>query len=340
MNPSIKKKIGRHLYVQLAKIMGFPSFVHIELTNKCNLRCEMCEYNKITNKGNKLSFEKFKKIFDEVIKSNPLSKIYPKLLLFDLTGIGENLLHEEFFKILGYMKAKKVTITFATNATLLNKKNSKRLIDLGLDILFISIDGATKKTYEGIRKGAKFEKVMENIKQFNNLKNKMNKNKPEVIIRFLASKHNLEEMPQMIDIADSIGVKNISMTNMNTSKEFNHLRADIKRFNELKKEVLKKAAEKNIRVDFGFTKKRPINECKRPFNSMYVTSEGYVLPCCFINQGGRYQEIINNHNLGNVLKENIKDIWKSKKYKQLHKTIKQGESPEVCKDCYLYYPLK
>lgn len=287
-----------------------------------------------------MNFENFKQLFDSIIKSNPVAKISPRLLLFDLTGIGENLLNKDFIKILRYMKSKGVTVSFATNATLLDRKKSEELIKTGVDLIFLSIDGATKETYERIRKGANFEKVKNNIISFNEIRKSLKKKKPKFVIRFLVSSVNIKEMPMMIDLAKSIGVKIVSITKLNTSKKNKYLLPDDKLFEELRKETIERAGKQELDVDFGFTKTRPITSCKRPFNSMYISSEGFVLPCCFINQGGKYEEIKKKYNLGNVFKTNIKDIWNSKNFKELRKTIRQGKAPPVCRDCYLYYPLK
>ncbi len=333
------RRIATKIYVGLARVLKFPSFIQFEPSKKCNLQCEMCEYNKISG-GKVMNFKEFKPIFKDIIKANPLSKIFPKIMLFDMTGIGEGLMNPDFLKILRYMKSKGVTITFATNATLLTKSNSKMLIENNIDIVFLSIDGATKKTYEKIRKGAKFDHIKKKIKEFSLLKRQLKKNKPKLMIRFLASSFNIEEMPLMVDLAEEIGVQGISITNMNTAPGEEYLKADKKRFDELVNIVKKKAKEKNIQLDVGFTKRRPITACKRALNSMYVSCEGFVLPCCFINQGGRYEEITKKYNFGNVNKINIKDIWNSQKYKKFRNQIRKGIAPPVCQGCYLFYPIK
>ena len=57
-------------------------------------------------------------------------------------------------------------------------KKRRELINSGLDYMIYSFDGGTKKTYEQLRPGEfnknTFEKVVSNIKNFNNLKIKLN----------------------------------------------------------------------------------------------------------------------------------------------------------------------
>lgn len=340
INQARLRKIGRDLYVSLANFSGFPWFIQVENTTRCNLACEMCEHNILSNKTKAMSFEQFKHIFDSVMRGNPLARLFPRLLLFDLTGIGESLMNKDFLKIVGFLKSKGATVTFTTNATLLNDDISKKIIKTGVDVVFFSVDGASKETYEKIRVGGNFEEVKENIRRFNELRVLSGRKKPKTIIRFLASSWNVHEMPKIIEFAKQTGVPTVTITNMNTSEDTAHLKADMRRFNEMRAITEKSAKEIGIVADFGFISKKPMHECRRAFNSMYMTVHGQVLPCCFINQGGEYDDIAGNKNLGNVFKQDMKAIWKSQKYKEFRKQIKEGKAPDLCKDCYLFYPTK
>jgi radical SAM protein with 4Fe4S-binding SPASM domain len=340
INQAKLRSIGRSLYVSLANISGFPWFIQIETTTKCNLKCEMCEHSILSDTTKIIDFEEFKKIYKTISRANPLAKLFPRLQLFDLTGIGESLLNKDFIKILNYLKSTGATVTFTTNATLLNDTISKKIIDSGVDVVFFSVDGASKETFEKIRVGANFERVKENIRRFNELRVLSGNKKPKTIIRFLASSWNVHEMPEIINFAEETGVPTVTITNMNTSEDTAHLKADMGKFYEMKEITTKKAKKLGVVADYGFIKQRPMNECRRAFNSMYLTVNGQVLPCCFINQGGEYDDIADNKNLGDVFKENIKDIWKSEKYKDFRKLIKKGKAPDVCKNCYLFYPTK
>ena len=76
-------------------------------------------------------------------------------------------------------------VQFNTNAMLLTEKISERLIEAGLDRIIFSLDGMTKETFENIRGGANFEKVVNNIKSFINIRNEMGGKKPCVRIQMV-----------------------------------------------------------------------------------------------------------------------------------------------------------
>ena len=80
-------------------------------------------------------------------------------------------------------------VNFSTNATALTEKKSLELLNSGLDEIRFSIDGYTKKTFEKIRKDATFEKVINNVLRFIELRNKSNF-KTQVQIRLVEQKEN------------------------------------------------------------------------------------------------------------------------------------------------------
>jgi MoaA/NifB/PqqE/SkfB family radical SAM enzyme len=83
---------------------------------------------------------------------------------------GEPLLHNDFGKMLDYAKGKFFELKVNTNAMLLDEDMAHKLLASGVNDLVFSIDSADKAQYEKIRVGAKFDTVLENIKNFNNIR--------------------------------------------------------------------------------------------------------------------------------------------------------------------------
>lgn len=138
---------------------SFPVHVDIELAGKCQLACIMCPYGD----G---SFDKSKqgmmdtKIAIEAIQQ--AAKGGAKSIKFNFRG--EPALHKnlEYFVYV----AKQLGIVETSINTNLTAFTHKRLYDLcvnGLDLMIISIDGATKNTYESIRVNGNWEKLISNL---------------------------------------------------------------------------------------------------------------------------------------------------------------------------------
>jgi radical SAM protein with 4Fe4S-binding SPASM domain len=163
-------------------VKGFPLHLDIEASCLCNLRCPFCatNYEPIGGKG-VMSFETFRKIIDEGA-ANGLCAI--KL---NSGGRGEPLLNKAVPEMVAYAKKKGIMdVYFNTNATLLTKEVSRRIIDAGLDRISISFEGYTPETYEKYRIGSSFKKVVDNIKGLVNMRNEMEVKNPLVRIQTVA----------------------------------------------------------------------------------------------------------------------------------------------------------
>jgi len=134
-----------------------PTQIRMECTKVCNLSCVGCrriwedDISKVP--GDKhLTVDMVKNVVEQI----------PGLRLLGFSGDSEPTVNPYFWDILRYLKSKGVRSTFTTNNTLLNKNTIKLCEDYGIIRISVSQTGATKETFEKIRVGAKFEKVMEN----------------------------------------------------------------------------------------------------------------------------------------------------------------------------------
>lgn len=73
-----------------------------------------------------------------------------------------------------------------------------------MDGIDISIEGATKETYERIKVGCSFDKVFDNVKYIINRKRELKQYKPDLNIRYVIIRDNMYEVPMFIDLINSI----------------------------------------------------------------------------------------------------------------------------------------
>jgi MoaA/NifB/PqqE/SkfB family radical SAM enzyme len=75
---------------------------------------------------------------------------------------------DDYFAMIRSVREKHIWVRTTTNASLLHlKDNYRKMIDADVNELQISLDGAIKEIYEGIRRGANYERVMSNIALIN-----------------------------------------------------------------------------------------------------------------------------------------------------------------------------
>ncbi len=137
-----------------------PLSLRIILTNHCNINCIMCNIGSQKDKFT-IPYEVINKIMD----------FFPYLERLDWQG-GEVFLVDYFEELL--QKASlypNISQTLQTNGLLLDKKWAQLLAKYNIAVLF-SIDATTKETYERIRRGARFQDLLENIRVFNEYRKK------------------------------------------------------------------------------------------------------------------------------------------------------------------------
>ena len=278
-----------------------PLIIQVEPTINCNLKCSGCVSPLMKIQKKALSLGEFKHILTQ----------FPSVQKISLVGAGEPLMNPELFDIIDFAKKSGKAVGFATNATLMNKKVSEMIVSSKTDWLNISLDGATKETYEKIRIGSDFGEVIKNVKTL--VKSLGRQKKPEVSIWFLTMRDNIIELPGLIELAKQLGIQNVCVQSTHYWG-----RGDIKQrilqervvANDTVriKHTLNAAAiiAKKYHIGFSYVNipdKNSERACQWPWRSCYITVEGYVTPCCL---HGASPELIN---FGNIFTEDFEKIW-------------------------------
>jgi len=163
------------------------------ITNKCNLSCHHCYINAGPDamRENELTTEESKAFIDDV------AEMGVPLLLF--TG-GEPLIRPDFWELASHAKGKGLRTVISTNGTLITKDVAKRLQDIGIQYVGVSLDGADPATHDAIRnqKGA-YEGAIQALKNCVEIGLKSG-------IRVTAHKSNFKEIPEMLEMALDLGV--------------------------------------------------------------------------------------------------------------------------------------
>jgi len=317
----------------------FPPFLEIEPTTACNLKCVCCEHTYWKEPPKNMTFEQFKKIFDDFGR--------PKWL--GLTGIGSSYLNKDYHKMLAYAKSKGTIIeVFDHFAHFKNDEQIKELIQIGPDFQFVSTYGASKKSFEKICVGSDYTLIEKSIKRFVELKKKMKKRFPILNFHYIITSESKEEILEFLDFVHSLEteVGEILVTPMlHSFKEAKKYAVDISP--DYVKRIITKAKKYGIPITVnmsakqeaeGLEDKPPMNNCKEyimPF--IFVT--GHVTPCCGQNEANA-REWQKKLSLGNVLEKPFREIWYSPRYKQMRKLIRQNKCPKECALCPAYEKCK
>ncbi len=149
-------------------LSNFPVHLCIEPTSLCNLRCIMCFQLDKTFSSNKdfmgfMDWDLFTKLVDQAAENNCQA--------ITLASRGEPTLHKDFGKMLEYTFKKGIMdVKINTNATRLTQKLCHQILQSKIATVTFSVDACDTETYESIRVGGKFKKVLENIKMFKRIR--------------------------------------------------------------------------------------------------------------------------------------------------------------------------
>lgn len=166
----ITKNRKRDLIERYTFFYPYPTAVTLMVNNECNLSCIMCPYHANTYKKlHKNAYFKDKKNMDMTTVKSVVKYILNAekdgyYVALDITAVGEPLMHQSITKFVEYAKKNGVKyVSLTTNGVLLSRDISNKLLDGNLDVLYISIDGATQEIYAKIRKGGELLEVEDNL---------------------------------------------------------------------------------------------------------------------------------------------------------------------------------
>jgi MoaA/NifB/PqqE/SkfB family radical SAM enzyme len=181
--------------------------VYVEPTVSCNLDCITCFRNEWDQPLGRMQDATFASVLEGLQQMDPRPSVY-------FGGIGEPLFHPSTLDWIEQAKALGVKVELITNGTILNEKTARRLIDSGLDMLWVSLDGASEETYADVRLGAELPRILRNLRRFVKMRPANHYPKPELGIAFVAMKRNIADLPKVIRLGKSLKARHFAVSNL------------------------------------------------------------------------------------------------------------------------------
>lgn len=257
-----------------------PEAVFLQTINRCNARCVICPYKDtyMHAAAEVMSLELFKKILDDL---TPAYGGHIGLYLH-----YEPLLDSRLPELITLAKERcpLSCVALSTNAALLDEELGDRLCRSPLDLITFNVNGGTKETYEKMMPPLKWDRTINNIKQF--LK-KYKKNKD---INFIKTNDNVHESELLKEIFPAVKiVDQYWAVNRGGSVEIN------------------KPTDVKNRFKSGLKK------CSQLSTNVSVTCDGSILLCCNCWK----REVV----LGNANDLSIIDAWDHNPLKHYHHAV-------------------
>ncbi len=281
--------------------------MHLDITEGCNLRCIHCR-NNLTNKtpSKELSAEQIKDILKT---SKERFKNFEQLFI----GGGEPLTKKQkVFEIIDYCSKLGLKCSLNTNATLITEEDLPHLKKLSA--IQVSLDGACPQTHDHIRSvPGTFDKAVKNIKL-------LVRNGIYVCVRMTLFELNYDEVFDLLDLCRKWGVSSFSWFRVLPAgraeyikgtyvdpkiyylimKEMNRQKYISKDIKIVSSEPCKIALDEPLRKKIlNKSGKNSVSGCLPGYIELFISANGDVYPCTMLQ----------NYKLGNILEDNIEDIW-------------------------------
>src|SRR6266545_3616171 len=173
-----------------------PGVVFLEVTRSCNLNCVWCYNNSRAALARELTCEQWKRCIDRLGGGDCT-------LLF--TG-GEPLARKDLIDIAQHAKQKGFRRQLFTNGTLVNERNVDALAAT-FDYVRITIDGATAETNDLVRGKGSFDRALRGMRMLIDAG-------VRVCWQCIVSRHNIRELPAILDKAIEVGASGIRMASV------------------------------------------------------------------------------------------------------------------------------
>lgn len=278
-------------------LFDFPLFLEVETSYACNYRCIKCPRQAINH-------SQHSGFMDRAL----LEKLFAEASFYQLPSLafshgGEPLMRKDLPELVAMAKdAGIIDRMFHTNASLLTKELSYELIRNGLTKINFSLDAASEETYNILRPGGNYNKVVSNILTFLEAKKDIGKSYPRVRVSFVISKENQHEKNKFFDFwKDKVNLI-----------------------------ALQQCYDYNVQTNHPPVAIKPSRKkyfCTQLWQLLTITYDGDIIIC--------ENDYAHEYVLGNLKTHSIYECWHSeemKKFRKMHSENKWSDL-EICRNC-------
>ncbi|HJV62762.1 MAG TPA: radical SAM/SPASM domain-containing protein [Albitalea sp.] len=328
---------------------ALPRFAQIEPIGRCNLACKMCTVNERGDEVAEMPLARFEQLLDQM----------PGLQELHLQGLGEPMLHPDFFDMVALAARRGIRVSANTNLTLLTPERARRCVSSGLASLSVSLDGASAEVYQEIRRKASFAKVLRNLGRLVDARDEAG-SALQVRGVMVLMRSNLEELPALVRLLHAHRVPQLLVQRLsndlrqpelparyipirNAVDEAELGPADLPRAHEVFTQARRLARELGMQLHLPRLQPRDggslpapddAPRCRWPWEQLYVTAAGELLPCCMVATADRasFGKVFDGDPGDGLLRR-----WHGAPAREFREALAGSEPPAVCRGCALYH---
>ncbi len=324
---------------------SYPYQIQFHPTNFCNLRCIFCPTRALVKelkRESELRKEEWLRIVEEGAEL--------KVEEWHICGGGEPLFFtDETLEIMEKIKEYGKYGEIITNGTFFSKKVAEKIVKIGWNKIYISLDSPFMKTQNYLRQANCFTKIIKGVENLVKWKKKLKKEVPLIYFHMVVCNKNYNQIKEMIKLAYKLKVNGLSLNALNVWKP------EVRKLQLKKEEIIKmkkilneskmlaeklnisnninEFLEKTLYEKANVMKEAMISEikdkkgfsslpCYYPWYNISIFPDGNTLPCFILKDKGE-----------NVREKSLKEIWFGNYFQNIRKMFLKKKLKEDCAKC-------
>jgi MoaA/NifB/PqqE/SkfB family radical SAM enzyme len=293
-----------------------------EVINTCNARCRTCDRWQEKNDPSILSTAEGQTLIKQLAEIGVLNLTF--------TG-GEPLLRKDICDLVAFAKKQNLSTSLYTNSLLLNVRRAKELIDSGLDLIYLSVDGSTAALNDGLRGIAGYFDLA--MKALESLKSLRSNGHPKIFLAVTITKKNLDDLENLARLVKMNGLDGLSLQLALHAPQIRYGVANDLAFKPGDGAALQAVVD---RVLEQYSHYLPMNrEYYRHFadyieqpQTLYTHLNTVGFATAVINSWGDvYPDLLKAESMGNIRRQTFKEIWFGEQACTVRRRVARHEHP-------------
>jgi pyruvate-formate lyase-activating enzyme len=245
---------------------GMPVELNLEPSGLCNLTCPLCPRGRnLIKRTGLLSYGLFKEVFQQI--GETLCNVF-------ISGFGEPLLNEELPRMIELASSFSVSTVMNTNGTLLTKRISP-LLDAGLSLINIALDGFVVDSFHQYNSNTRFESVIQGVKLLSGQKARRGLAYPIIEGQFILKENALKESGRLKTWAEEIGIEKVKFKRPYLSTPGDEERPVVEAVSEYLKLMGLDNVTSTEKIDWTPA------DCTKPWDNLLLSCTGQIGICCY-----------------------------------------------------------
>jgi MoaA/NifB/PqqE/SkfB family radical SAM enzyme len=331
------------------RVWGRPYRLKIESTNVCNTRCQLCPTG-IGLRGRPrghLSLEDFQSLVDRLRRF---------LYVLDLSMWGDPLLTPHIWDMVGYAHDRRIWTYLSTNlhAFDVERGDVEALFRSGLDMMTVSLHGASQETFAAYQPGMDFERTLKKLRSIVDAKRERGLAKPVIQLNFVVTRKNQHEresfrrLAAALDCQPLFSAPSLNVRFLDRDRSLEPLGLDAAEIARRTAAKLREwlpddeamVVEPYRRMRDGdldpasWNGTKPMR-CDWPWRSGVINWDGSVVTCC-----GVFEQ---SDDMGNVFTQPFGEIWNGLGYRMARRSFRRSAPQPAgyanpCRECPGFLP--